>query len=102
MGSESDFEGGAVIRRFSRKFVYEAIDGEREYQDAKWNPSTTTSGGEHSVGEWLIYMRDYIEEALHILTRTADPEGTDRALHNVRKVAAMGVVCMEEHGAPLR
>lgn len=85
-----------------RQDVYQAIDGERAYQDYRWNESTTSTAGKHSVTEFLAFMRDYLDEALHLVTRTAEPEASDRALHIVRKVATLGVACMEQHGAPRR
>lgn len=85
-----------------RTEVYEAIDGERNYQDTRWNPDTTQSGGLHSVTEFLVYMQDYTAEALHYVSRNGDPKASEFALHNVRKVAALAVACMEQHGAPRR
>jgi hypothetical protein len=86
----------------TRQEVYTAIDGEREYQEKRWNPSTTSTGGQHSVTEFLVYMRDYVEEALHHLSRNADPEASQCALGSVRKITTLGVACMEQNGAPRR
>lgn len=86
----------------SRQEVYEAIDSERDYQDRRWNPETTSTGGKHSVTEFLVFMRSYVNEALEIVSRNAEPEASGRALEAVRKVSALGVVCMEQHGAPRR
>ena len=49
--------------------VLELINGERDYQNKKWNSETTTSDGIHSVEEWLVYIEDYVNEAKHILSR---------------------------------
>ncbi len=81
-----------------REEVYQVIDGERDYQESRWNISTTNTAGNHSVTEFLVYMRDYVEEALHHVSRHADPGASDIALNSVRKVAALGVACMEQHG----
>lgn len=86
----------------SREEAYSAIDGERAYQAKKWNESTTASGGFHSTTEFLVYMQDYVNEALHFVSRNADPEAQEFALHNVRKVAALGVACMEQNGVRFR
>lgn len=86
----------------TREEVYRAIDTERVYQDKRWNRDTTTSEGNHTVGEWVLYMQDYLEEARQQLTRMADPVSTQLALNTVRKITAMGVVCMEQNGAPTR
>jgi hypothetical protein len=85
-----------------RPQVYEAIEHERNYQDAKWNPRTTASGGVHSTTEWLVYLDDYIREAKFLVTRNADPEANVMALHVIRKVAAMAVACMEQNGCHTR
>jgi hypothetical protein len=81
-----------------RSIVYEAIDGERDYQDERWGGSGTH--GVHSVTEFLTYIQDYTNEALHIESREED--ANQKALHIVRKIAALGVACMEQHGAPNR
>ncbi len=85
-----------------RSEVYAAIDGERAYQAERWNENTTTSKGNHSVTEFLVYMRDYVEEALHHVSRNADPGAQEFALNSVRKIAALGVACMEQNGVRLR
>jgi len=86
----------------TRQEVYSAIDSERDYQDRRWNPQTTTSGGKHSLEEWLVYMEDYINEAKHIMSRSSKQESEPQALNIMRKVAAMAVSAMEQHGAPQR
>lgn len=78
--------------------AYSAIDGERAYQAERWNENTTSSKGLHSVTEFLVYIRDYTEEALHYLTRNADPQGAEFALHSLRKIAALAVAAMEQRG----
>lgn len=85
-----------------RSTVYSVIDGERAYQETRWNPNTTTSGGKHSVGEWLVYMHDYLNEAMHHCSRYPDPAGSNQALVDIRKITAMGVAAMEQLGAPRR
>jgi hypothetical protein len=86
----------------TRAEVYHALDSERDYQDRRWNPSTTTSGGDHSITEWIAYMEDYLAEAKHVLARTARQDAYPQVLHIMRKVTAMGVKCMEQHGALVR
>lgn len=85
-----------------REDVYHLIDGERNYQDGRWNEKTTTSKGLHSPTEFLVYMKDYIEEALHHLSRNPEQTAKPFALNNIRKIAGMAVSCMEQHGAPER
>lgn len=88
-----------------RKGVYEALDSERAYQNSKWcrTPGDLAAGhNPHSVCEWLTYMRHYVEEGLRVATTANDPAASAQALEFVRKVAALGVVAMEQHGAPRR
>lgn len=91
--------GEALI---SRNDVYDAIDSERAYQDTRWNDSTTTSGGRHSLEEWVLYMENYLTEAKHQLSRNAKQVAEPLALATMRKITAMGVAAMEQHGAPRR
>lgn len=83
-----------------RADVYAALDSERDYQDQRWGP--TESQGLHSIEEFILYMEDYLAEAKHLLARAAQADAYPAALANMRKVTAMGVACMEQHGAPLR
>lgn len=86
----------------TRQEVYAAIDSERAYQQQRWNEKTTTSKGFHSFSEWFAYMEDYIAEAKHILARTAKQDAELPVQNIMRKVVAMGVAAMEDHGAPPR
>ncbi len=86
----------------SRQEVYEAIDSERDYQERRWTPETTTSGGQHSIEAWVVYLQDYLTECIHQLSRNGRPMANDLALDTIRKLAAMCVACMEQHGAPKR
>ena len=83
----------------TREQVYLAIDTERDYQDQKWTPETTTSNGQHSFEEWFMYIEDYVNEAKHILSRKAKQEADQEAAHIMRKVAAIAVAAMEQNGA---
>lgn len=85
-----------------REGVYELIDGERAYQERCWNPTTTESGGKHSPAEWLVYMQDYLTQAMHQASRYPDPGSRQMVLATIRKITAMGVACMEQHDTPTR
>lgn len=85
-----------------RAEVYAAIDSEREYQARIWNSDTTTTGGLHSVTEFLVYIQDYTAEAMHMMCREADQVCTPKALNSMRKIAALAVSCMEQHGVKPR
>jgi hypothetical protein len=84
----------------TRTEVYHAIDTERDYQDAKWGPTEST--GLHSITEFLVFIRDYTNEALHIESRESMTTADPKALDAIRKVAGLAVACMEQHGAPER
>ena len=81
----------------NRLNVYELINGERDYQNSKWNPETTTSDGRHSVEEWFVYIEDYVNEAKHTLSRKPKQVADEEAMEIMRKVAAMAVCAMEQH-----
>ena len=86
----------------TREEVYSLIDGERDYQDSVWNENTTSTGGKHSVTEYLTFMQSYLHEATMYVSRNPEPQGSRQASHTIRKIAAMGVACMEQNGAPKR
>ena len=85
-----------------RAAVYDALDSERDYQDSRWNANTTTSEGLHSVSEFVLYMEHYMHEARRLLSTQASPKAEEDGLEFIRKITALGVVCMEQHGAPQR
>jgi len=85
-----------------REEVYQAIDSERAYQDTRWYKDTTASGGTHTVTEWLVFVQDYLTEAVHQSSRQPEPKASEDVLHTLRKIAAMCVACMEQNGAPPR
>lgn len=80
--------------------VFAAIEGEREYQERKHGH--TDHRGIHSVTEWLVYIEQYLQQAKQIVTHHSDPDASKRALCVIRKVAAMGVACMEQNGIVTR
>ena len=82
----------------SRDEVYNAINGERDYQDGWKDPTLTDSSGLHSNVEFLVYIQDYVAEALHVASRRPDPEARVQNTHALRKIAAMAVAAMEQNG----
>jgi hypothetical protein len=84
----------------TRQEVYAALDSERAYQ-RKWEVESE-SKGLHSIEEFFLYMEDYISEAKHILSREIIQTGRPKAVNILRKVTALGVAAMEQHGAPKR
>jgi hypothetical protein len=76
----------------ARDAAKHAIDTEREYQK-KWGEKP------HEVAAFILYMEHHLEKA-RALASSMSPETP--ALEEIRKVTALGVACMEQHGAPPR
>ena len=77
-----------------RKDVYRLINEEREYQEIL--PDTRTDGHQHQVGEELVLLQVYTQRALN---SWVDNPGDLKALCEIRKVAAIAVRCLENHGS---
>lgn len=76
----------------TRQEVFALVDQEREHQDNKWG---TVRQHPHEVGGWLTIMRVYLQRAeAGWLGDLSDGE----SLAEVRKVAALAVACLEQHG----
>jgi len=85
----------------SRIAVYGVIDGERDYQDnLGFDRAEFSTGGDgsitHTVGDFVTMLQHYQSELVR--SWTTEP-GNDKALDIVRKIAAISVNCMEQHGA---
>ncbi len=82
-----------------RKNVYKVIDSERDHQEKRHEDHNNPHHDkDHSVADWLIYMKEHIQRAekhLYMLDRTS-------AMDEVRKVTALGVACMENNFTHLR
>lgn len=84
----------------TRKQVYEAIDTERDYQDAgRGNAKRHEGQPEMTPGEHLLCMEKCLTDARESWYK---PDGGAACLDHVRKVAALAVACMERYGAPRR
>lgn len=86
--------------QITREEVYSLIDLERSYQE-KWDSGNypgRVKDKDKEVETWLSAMRVYLHRAEEA---ALDPNKT-AALDNLRKVLALGVACMEFHGAPTR
>jgi hypothetical protein len=86
-----------IDRTSLREEVYKVIDGERKYQNSL--KGNRTDGSPKTVGDYLVMMDYYLAHAKEAWT--ANP-GIKMVLPDVRKLAAIAVRCMEEHGAPKR
>ena len=84
-------------RLMKRKQVYKLIDSERDYQDALPNHSTKLDET-HPVASWILFMEQHLNNAKREIY-ALDPIA---ALEEVRKVAALGVACMENNDTPER
>lgn len=81
-----------------RREVYRVINGERAYQDSL-GPDRRLDKGPRKIGEYLTLLREYLDKATG---KWVDLAGDVAALHEVRKVAALAVACLEENGCPGR
>lgn len=84
----------------SRAEVYAVVDSERRYQDAGAGNAKRHPGQKAMTpGEFILCMEKCLADA-----RAAwyTPNGGVDCLPFVRKVTALGVQCMELHGAPPR
>ena len=76
-----------------RRLVYKAIDGERAYQDQRWqaNPGRT-------IDEWALYLMVYASELCSLTSHTEYADNWDEKASYLRKIAAMAVAGMEQYG----
>lgn len=81
--------------------AFQAINTERDYQEARWASQTGKDAGTngHTVDEFSLYILSYAQDLAKLASTT---RGNDTKLDFVRKVTALGVACMEQHGAPHR
>ena len=81
--------------------VFAAIDGERDYQYDRWTDECAKldipyrPDTDKTVGEWLVYIKGYYNDAFHSASHYAGCSPMDIW----RKLAALCVACMEVHGA---
>lgn len=89
-------------RPLAREVAYDAIDGEREYQDARLGNSRREGTDDNrDLGSLILLMDAYLHK---VKTAYAGPhpEGKFAALDQIRKVTALGILAMEKHGAMMR
>lgn len=80
------------------KLAIEALFSERKSQEKSWNPETTSSGGQHNELEFLVFMQDYLRDAINIVSHQSEPTASNKAAHNLRKITAMAMSCAEKNG----
>lgn len=88
--------------RTTRDRVYTAINSERDYQDALAANMTGDSQGQHPVASFILFMETYLHKAKAVASTDWSDRCDERTLEHIRKVVALGVSCMEQHGAPMR
>jgi len=76
----------------SREEVYKVIGFERQYQNLIWGGENHDK--EHSVGDWLIFIRGYYDDAVRLASHLANAPTQDM----FRKLAALCFACMETNG----
>lgn len=84
-----------------RTDVYKLIDGERDYQDWRWDDGQRgdrVPDEEKQPAEWLNYIKYHLEQA-EVSNYMLNKEET---MAHVRKIAGLAVRAMEIHGAPER
>jgi hypothetical protein len=86
-------QAGFAMSRFD---ALNLTDAERDFQEKRW------PGHKHSVTEFLVYMQDYVTEALNLYSRNDNASVDEICKANVRKIAALALACMEQNGAPER
>jgi hypothetical protein len=88
----------------TRSEVYAAIDSERDYQNMRMtrDGSTSSEAHPHEHESFLLYMEHYLHLAREKASMTWGPQAALDTMEVVRKVVALGVACMEAHGAPQR
>ena len=76
-----------------RQETFAAVDGELEYQLAKFGENP------HEIDAFATYIRHYSTVLDAAATGANLPE---EKLTVMRKIAAIAIRCMEQHGAPKR
>lgn len=84
----------------SREDVYAAIDSERDYQNrGAGNAQRDPAKPPMTTAEYILLMEQCLSDAREAFYH---PQLQKFVTSHVRKVAALGVACMENHGAPHR
>lgn len=84
-----------------RTDVYKLIDGEREYQDWRWEQEIREDrvpDEDKRPAEWLNYIKFHLEQA-EVSNYMLNKQDT---MAEIRKIAALAVRAIEIHGCPPR
>lgn len=83
-----------------RTEVFQRIEEEREYQEACRKACDWRSADKPPECH-LVYMRQYLDRAEKAVLLSWNKNKSE-VLANIRKVVALGVACLEQHGCPQR
>jgi hypothetical protein len=78
----------------TRQEVLNCINDEREYQERKF-PMVEHL---HELPTYLMYIKHYLNKAEFVLCNNGCKNSQEQALSQLRKIAALGVAAMEQHG----
>lgn len=80
--------------------VTDVIREERTYQHEKWGGPS--NGNTTSIASYISYMEVYLGEIKSLQAHNAKESVLIQSLDGLRKVTALGVAAMEEHGVTHR
>jgi hypothetical protein len=80
----------------TRQEVYAAIDSERNYQDLKWEDFDDSN---NHPSDWILYIDEHISRAKKAIYNS---HNMATFANEIRKIAALSVACMENHGVLYR
>lgn len=95
-------------RTKKREMAYWLLDGERDYQDERWGETLSggrapvgrgEEGGDRTVDEFVLYVAGYANDLVQYASHFGSSDGK---LDIMRKVGALCVAAIEQHGAPER
>jgi len=89
-----------MTNKLTRNEVYTRLDSEREYQDNRWvGPDGPHV---HTPTEWLVYIQDYLTEAIRFSSREDAITADVKVMDSLRKIAGMCVAAAEQNGMNFR
>ena len=74
----------------TQEAIIKTILIERDYQDKKWGKDR-----KHEIPTWFLILRKELDEAEEAWLKKGDEE----AIIELSQVVAVGIACMEQHGA---
>ena len=87
----------------TRQEVDAAITSERHYQQVMWDGYNGEPDNPLEIGEFLVLLDEYVQQAkAEWCKERTKSESEAGSLHTVRKIGAIAVNCMRQHGAPGR